>query len=144
MLYIRRAACKALIVGVYVDGLIITGPEQEDIDALKREMTAMFRMSDLGLLSYYLGIEVEQSSHAITLCQSAYARKLLANGEAEAVKGQHRGEGRRHMTPQHRGRAEVPDAHAAGHLLRRGLCEPIHGVLLLECFTYVVYMLLVM
>lgn len=34
-------------------------------------------MSDLGLLSYYIGIGVDQSSRSITLCQSAYAKKLL-------------------------------------------------------------------
>jgi hypothetical protein len=34
-------------------------------------------MSDLGLLSYYLGIEVEQGSRGITLCQSAYVKWLL-------------------------------------------------------------------
>ncbi|XP_039780743.1 uncharacterized mitochondrial protein AtMg00810-like [Panicum virgatum] len=32
-------------------------------------------MSDLGLLTYYLGIEVEQTGNAITLRQSTYARK---------------------------------------------------------------------
>jgi hypothetical protein len=41
------------------------------------EMQRLFRMSDLGLLSYYLGIEVRQSKAAITLGQVAYARKLL-------------------------------------------------------------------
>lgn len=46
-----------LIVAVYVDDLIITG-EKEDVDAFK-EMTTMFCMSDLGLLGYYLGIEVK-------------------------------------------------------------------------------------
>lgn len=68
---------RTLIVDVYVDDLIITGSEQEDIDAFKREMTAMFRMSDLGLLSYYLGMEVEQNNRGITLCQCTYAKKLL-------------------------------------------------------------------
>jgi hypothetical protein len=34
-------------------------------------------MSDVGLLSYYLGIEVNQGPGGITLCQSAYAGKLL-------------------------------------------------------------------
>lgn len=38
-------------------------------------------MSDLGFLSYYLGIEVGQSEHGIMLKQSSYARKiLLQNG----------------------------------------------------------------
>ena len=46
------------MVGVYVDDLIITGARTEDINCLKREMATHFRMSDLGALSYYLGIEV--------------------------------------------------------------------------------------
>ena len=34
-------------------------------------------MSDLGLLSYYLGIEVHQMSDGISLCQETYAKKIL-------------------------------------------------------------------
>ena len=34
-------------------------------------------MSDLGLLSYYLGIEVRQGPGGIEISQSAYAQKLL-------------------------------------------------------------------
>ncbi|XP_039054992.1 uncharacterized mitochondrial protein AtMg00810-like [Hibiscus syriacus] len=40
-------------------------------------MKKLFNMSDLGLLSYYLGIEVCQNSQRITLNQSTYARKVL-------------------------------------------------------------------
>jgi hypothetical protein len=40
-------------------------------------MHSLFRMSDLGLLSYYLGIEVHQGREGITITQSAYAGKLL-------------------------------------------------------------------
>lgn len=40
-------------------------------------MKKMFSMSDLGKLSYYLGIEVQQSTEGITVCQSAYAKKIL-------------------------------------------------------------------
>ena len=40
-------------------------------------MSKNFKMSDLGVLSYYLGIEVQQSTTGITICQSAYAKKLL-------------------------------------------------------------------
>ena len=32
-------------------------------------------------LSYYLGIEVQQSTTGITICQSAYAKKLLDTTE---------------------------------------------------------------
>ena len=49
---------EELIGGMYVDDLIITGARVEDIDGFKREMVARFKMSDLGALFYYLGIEV--------------------------------------------------------------------------------------
>ncbi|XP_066354857.1 uncharacterized mitochondrial protein AtMg00810-like [Miscanthus floridulus] len=47
-------------------------------------MAARFRMSDLGALTYYLGIEVRQGREELTLGQSMYASKLLErNGMAE-------------------------------------------------------------
>ena len=52
---------------MYVDDLIVTGARMEDINNFKREMAAHFRMSDLGALSYYLGIEVKQGMEALTL-----------------------------------------------------------------------------
>ena len=65
---------------MYVDDLIITGARAEDIDGFKREMAARFKMSDLGALSYYLGIEVRQGKQSISLGQRAYAEKLLERG----------------------------------------------------------------
>jgi hypothetical protein len=37
----------------------------------------IFRMGDLGWLSYYLGIEVAQEGDQITLCQKRYAEKVV-------------------------------------------------------------------
>ena len=45
-------------MGVYVDDLVITGANNVDLDTLKAEMQATFKMSDLGLLHYYLGLTV--------------------------------------------------------------------------------------
>lgn len=75
--YTRSSSTSRLVVGVYVDDLIISGSSSKEIAAFKQEMRSIFSMSDLGLLSYYLGIEVSQNAHGITLCQAAYARKLL-------------------------------------------------------------------
>jgi hypothetical protein len=44
--------------GVYVDDLVVIGSSNEGIKHFKIEMAKAFRMSDLGLLHYYLGIEV--------------------------------------------------------------------------------------
>jgi hypothetical protein len=69
---------------VYVDDLIVTGAQAEDIDGFKREMAACFKMSDLGALSYYLGTEVRQGKEHISLGQRADAEKLLErSGMAE-------------------------------------------------------------
>ena len=62
---------------MYVDDLIITGGDAEEIAKFKQEMARLFQMSDLGALSFYLGIEVKQSADGITLNQSAYAARIL-------------------------------------------------------------------
>ncbi|KAI4370868.1 hypothetical protein MLD38_019168 [Melastoma candidum] len=76
-MYTRGAAATRVVVGVYVDDLIITGARQEDVETFKEQMRRMFRMSDLGPLSFYLGLEVKQGGDGIKLGQAAYARKLL-------------------------------------------------------------------
>jgi hypothetical protein len=48
-----------------------------DIAGFKQEMVDRFRMSDLGALSYYLGIEVKQRSGEMRLGQRAYTEKLI-------------------------------------------------------------------
>ncbi|KAG6467872.1 hypothetical protein ZIOFF_072436 [Zingiber officinale] len=50
----------------------------EKINKFKQQMMTEFEMSDLGLLSYYLGIEVEQQKSRMSLRQSAYAKKILS------------------------------------------------------------------
>jgi hypothetical protein len=40
-------------------------------------MENVFYMSDLGLLHYYLGIEVQQGAKGISLSQRTYALKIL-------------------------------------------------------------------
>ena len=42
-LYTRRRGKEVLIVGLYVDDLIITGARAEDIDSFKREMALVFK-----------------------------------------------------------------------------------------------------
>jgi hypothetical protein len=48
-----------MIVGVYVDDLLVVGESSKDIGRFKKEMMQTFSMSDLGNLSYYVGIEVK-------------------------------------------------------------------------------------
>jgi hypothetical protein len=51
----------------YVDNLIITSSNAMKIANFKLEMQAQFMLSNLGLLSFYLGIEVLQRGDDICL-----------------------------------------------------------------------------
>jgi hypothetical protein len=76
-LYTKVKSNQRLIVRVYVDDLIIMGESTKEMSLIKEEMKSIFRISDLGVLSYYLGIEVRQDERGISLSERAYAAKLL-------------------------------------------------------------------
>jgi len=57
-MYQQGSACNVLLVGVYVDDLIITGAEEQKVEVFKAQINKAFDMSDLGLLYFYLGVEV--------------------------------------------------------------------------------------
>jgi hypothetical protein len=76
-IYQRGNGGNALLVGVYVDDLVIIGTKDADVTAFKEEMKATFQMTDLGPLSFYLGIEVHQGDSGIMLRQTAYAKRVV-------------------------------------------------------------------
>lgn len=47
------------------------------IDEFKIEMKKEFEMTDLGLMRYFLGIEVIQNNKGIFICQTKYAKDVL-------------------------------------------------------------------
>ena len=76
-LFYKGSEKEKVLVGIYVDDLIITGPRGELICKFKEEIKEKFEMIDLGLLSSYLGMEVRQSSVNIFLSQRAYINHIL-------------------------------------------------------------------
>ncbi|KAA3487147.1 laccase-2-like [Gossypium australe] len=50
---------------------------KEFIDEFKKQMQVVFEMSDLGEMTYFLGIEVIQTQHAIFISQQAFALNIL-------------------------------------------------------------------
>jgi hypothetical protein len=82
-LYAKGEDNDSLLVGVYVDDLIIVGNSIGVIDTFKEQMKDKFRMSDLGALSFYLEIEVRQGTEGITLYQSTYAERIIEKAGLE-------------------------------------------------------------
>ena len=66
-----------MIVGVYVDDLLLTGLDEENLKKFKLKLMKLFEMIDLRLLSTYLGIQVIQEKGEISLNQRAFAKHLL-------------------------------------------------------------------
>ena len=75
--YRKKEGDKLLIVAIYVDDLFVTENSLKAIMEFKKGMANKFDMSDLGKLTYYLGIEVKQSSEGIEIKQEAYASRIL-------------------------------------------------------------------
>jgi transposase InsO family protein len=77
-LYIKtQGQHDTLIVSLYVDDLIFTGNNMKMIAGFKEDMMNTFEMTDLGLMNYFLGIEVKQQEEGIFICQKKYTEGLL-------------------------------------------------------------------
>ncbi|GAA0175402.1 transmembrane signal receptor [Lithospermum erythrorhizon] len=67
-----------LHVLIYIDGLIISSNNSAALSAFKDYLSSCFHMKDLGVLKYFLGIEVACSFEGIYLCQWKYALDIIA------------------------------------------------------------------
>ena len=55
-LYVKHEGDVLLIIVLYVDGMLLTRPNQMHIADFKAKLNSVFEMLDLGLLHHYLGI----------------------------------------------------------------------------------------
>ena len=62
---------------VYFDDLIITGSDHSLVDTIIRQLNFTFSSKDLGVLSYFCGVEVLPSSSGLLLSQQNYVIDLL-------------------------------------------------------------------
>ncbi|KAH9681844.1 hypothetical protein KPL71_027113 [Citrus sinensis] len=76
-LYVKEKDRDILIVCLYVDDLIFTGSNPSLFEEFKRVMIKEFEMTDIGLMAYYLGIEVKQKEEDIFISQESYAKEIL-------------------------------------------------------------------
>jgi hypothetical protein len=76
---------KILIIIIYVDDLILTGDENL-IHSCKEDLEKEFEMKDLGLLHYFLGLEIWQRDGELFVSQGKYAREILGKFHMEGCK----------------------------------------------------------
>ena len=77
-LYVQKFGTNILIVVFYVDDLIITSNRLTLIQNIKSDLQNQFEMTNLGLLHYFLGLEIWHMEDCMFLSQPKYAIDLLA------------------------------------------------------------------
>ena len=76
-LFVKAGDRTVTALIVYVDDMVVTGNDSEEIKRLQTLLATEFELKDLGHLKYFLGIEVSRSKAGITMCQRKYILDLL-------------------------------------------------------------------
>ena len=72
-----QGAQGLLLVCLYVDDIVYMASSQQMVEDFRHSMMKSFEMTDLGLLHYFLGLEIKQNEVGIFFCQQNYAYNRL-------------------------------------------------------------------
>ena len=84
--FYRNSQASIILLVVYVDDIIITRGDMVGISSLKAFFHGQFHTKDLGMLKYFLGVEVMRSKHGTFLSQRKYVLDLLSETRKLAAK----------------------------------------------------------
>ena len=76
--FYRNSSSAIVLLVMYVDDIVITGSDSIGISSLKSFLHGQFHTKDLGMLRYFLGVDVMRSKHRIFLSQMKYVLDLLS------------------------------------------------------------------
>ncbi|XP_075084919.1 uncharacterized protein LOC142168154 [Nicotiana tabacum] len=76
---------STVFIAVYVDDIILTWDDMLEIVDLKSFLDDQFRIKDLGLLHYFLGIQIHYHSSGVLLHQQKFITDLLAGFDCSTV-----------------------------------------------------------
>nr|GFA16554.1 retrovirus-related Pol polyprotein from transposon TNT 1-94 [Tanacetum cinerariifolium] len=76
-LFIRKNDNDLLLVQIYVDDIIFAAPNLELCDLFAHLMCSKFKMSMMGKISFFFGLQISQSPRGIFINQSKYALESL-------------------------------------------------------------------
>ena len=76
-LYVRKETGEFVILAVYVDDLIVTSNSSDLLSKVKVALQENYKMTDLGELSWCLGIQVAQCQDSVRLSRRTSILKML-------------------------------------------------------------------
>lgn len=68
---------NTLIVCIYIDDIVYMSSSHAMIEEFKEDMKKTFEMTNLGVLNYFLGVEVKQNEEGIFVSQKKYTVDIL-------------------------------------------------------------------
>jgi len=76
--YVKKGTVgDQLLICLYVDNLIVTGSNVKEIEVFKTQMMNEFEMSDLGNLTYFLGMKFTEVAEGLVMHQMKYESDIL-------------------------------------------------------------------
>jgi len=85
-LFIKKACNDIILVQVYVDDIIFGSTNEILCKQFVKARQGGFKMSMMGELNYFLGLQIKQFQHGTFLSQSKYWRELLKKFDMENYK----------------------------------------------------------
>jgi hypothetical protein len=85
-LFIYNKSRVTIFLLVYVDDIVITSSSPSATTALLDDLRSKFALKDLGVLHYFLGIQVKRTSEGISLSQEKYAAEILSKARMDKCK----------------------------------------------------------
>ncbi|KAI3770657.1 hypothetical protein L6452_01798 [Arctium lappa] len=76
-LYIKRSKKDTLLVQIYVDDIIFGSIKDQMCIDFEKLMHKSFKMSSMGELTFFLGLQVKQQKDGIFISQSKYVKDIL-------------------------------------------------------------------
>ena len=77
-LFVFNVNSHILYLLVYVDDIIITGNDTTVIDHFVTDLAHRFPIKDLGMLTYFLGVEVVHNKNGLRISKKSYIQNLVA------------------------------------------------------------------
>ncbi|KAH9782940.1 retrovirus-related pol polyprotein from transposon RE2 [Citrus sinensis] len=86
-LFVKHDDKGIIIILVYVDDILVTGPDSALLEEFITKLSKAFALKDLGLIAYFLGVEVCYTTHGMHLSQTKYIKDLISKASMQNCKG---------------------------------------------------------
>ena len=73
---------KTTALIVYIDDIVLTRDDLEEMEKLKKQLAAEIEIKDLGALKFFIGIELTRSKHGIFISQRKCPGFVEGDGNA--------------------------------------------------------------